>query len=268
MNVLNAKDFRHRAWNALSGKWGALVIITLVYSLVGAALSGLSIIGVGAIALLVVVGPLELGLMQCYLKVVRGGTPQISELFDGFKNFLKAFLLYLINTIFIALWSILFVIPGIVKSYSYSMSYFILIDNPDMDANEARKRSMAMMQGYKWRLFCLDLSFIGWMLLTLLTFGILSFWVIPYTGVARAEFYEELLREHGVVPRAQSGEASGASQSTGTSGQGAPAQNGDADPFGGFGAGSSSANGASDADKSLNADKSLDVDKPFNADDL
>ena len=74
------------------------------------------------------------------------------------------------------------------------MSYYILIDNPGLSANEARKRSMAMMRGNKWRLFCLDFSFIGWIVLCVLTFGILVFWVAPYQEAARAEFYQDLIK--------------------------------------------------------------------------
>lgn len=262
MNLLKAKDYRQRAWSALSGKWGAMAIIALIYMLISVALSGLSAIGIGAIALILVIGPLELGMTKCYIKVARGGVPQISEMFDGFSNFLRAFLLYLINTIFIALWSLLLVIPGIIKSYSYSMSFFILADNPGMDANEARKLSMKMMEGHKWRLFCLDFSFIGWMLLTILTFGILSFWVSPYTGVARAEFYEELLREQGISNNTGNQMNGGfdGGWAFGNGAQPAQPENKYGDPFDGFDKKSDS----SDGNKPTNPDG----DKPINADEL
>ncbi len=80
-------------------------------------------------------------------------------------------------------------------SYAYSMSWFILADDPNIPANEARKRSIEMMRGNKWRLFCLDFSFIGWILLSILTFGILLFWIMPYMQTARAEFYQDLLAQ-------------------------------------------------------------------------
>ena len=80
-------------------------------------------------------------------------------------------------------------------SYAYSMSWFILADDPNIPANEARKRSIEMMRGNKWRLFCLDFSFIGWILLSILTFGILLFWIRPYMQTARAEFYQDLLAQ-------------------------------------------------------------------------
>lgn len=190
-----AKDFRKAAWFSLNGKWGTMALITLVMSLIMGALSALSSIGVGAVVLLLVEGPLTLGYAICALTVIRNQEVKLDNLFIGFKNFLRAFVLSLLIAIFTALWMLLLVVPGIIKSLSYSMSYFILADNPDMDANEARVRSMELMNGYKWRLFCLSLSFIGWNILCMLTFGILSFWVIPYQRTAYAEFYRNILAE-------------------------------------------------------------------------
>jgi uncharacterized membrane protein len=89
----------------------------------------------------------------------------------------------------------LFIIPGIVKSYSSAMSYYIMCDNPEMGANEAITRSREMMNGHKWQLFCLHFSFIGWILLSMLTCGLLLFMVTPYMNAATAEFYEKLKRD-------------------------------------------------------------------------
>ena len=140
-------------------------------------------------------GPFEYGIKETALLVARGKEIRVDNLFNGFHVFEKSFLLYLINNIFIFLWSLLFIIPGIIKSLSYSMSFLILQENPDISPNEARKQSMEMMNGNKWRLFCLELSFIGWILLSILTFGILFFWVLPYMNVAHAEFYLSLKGE-------------------------------------------------------------------------
>ncbi len=190
-----AKDYRHIAWNKLTGKWGTFVLITIIAALIGGACGGTSYFGIGAIAAVLIAGPLNLGLSECYLKLVRGQNVEIVNMFDGFKNFLRAFLLQLVNGIFIALWSLLFVIPGIIKSYAYSMSFYILADNPEIDFNDARKKSIEMMNGNKWKLFCLDFSFIGWYILCILTLGILSLWVTPYHNAARAEFYQRLVSE-------------------------------------------------------------------------
>lgn len=187
-----ASDYRKQAWAALSGKWGTMALLTLVYSLIVGACNAIP--GVGQVASLVVGGPLVLALTMIALAVLRSENVGVENLFDGFKDgkFVPAFLLYLVNTIFVALWSLLLVVPGIIKGYSYAMSTYILAENPGMSQSECRKESMRMMIGHKWRLFCLHFSFIGWYLLSALTFGILMFWVTPYVRTAEAAFYEDL----------------------------------------------------------------------------
>lgn len=196
--MLKAKDFRDRAWNHLGDSWGSKVwgtfaLIALVYLAISAACGGLSEIGIGVAATIIVSGPLEMGITTASLNVVRGEELKFENLFDGFKNMGSTLVLWLLNTIFTFLWALLFVIPGIVKAYAYSMSFFILRDNPQMSQSEARRMSIDMMTGNKWRLFCLDFSFIGWGLLCALTFGILSVWVLPYIRTAHAEFYQSLI---------------------------------------------------------------------------
>ena len=192
--MLKARDFRHSAWNKLSqtNSWMYMVVITLIYEVIMGACAGLSRYYIGEIAMLLLQGPLTLGFVIAALDVSRGRQAKIETLFAGFKNFGKAFLLSLLNGLFIFLWSLLFIIPGIIKTYAYSMSTYILADNPDIDVNEARKRSIQMMKGNKWRLFCLHCSFIGWLILCILTLGILTFWVTPYMQVAVSEFYHDV----------------------------------------------------------------------------
>ena len=185
--MLKAKDFRKRAWTNLHGNWTTAVLSYIIMELI------IGVLAFTWIGSFIVAGPLTVGFSLVAINVVRRNNPKIENLFAAFNDFARAFVLWIINTIFIALWTCLFIIPGIIKSLSYSMSYYILIDNTDISANEARKMSMQMMHGHKWRLFCLNLSFIGWVLLSLLTFGILLFWVMPYMEVARAEFYQNLL---------------------------------------------------------------------------
>ena len=193
--MLKAKDFRQEAWTKLSGKWGTVAIATLIYFLLTSFCSSMAIIGIGAIASLLIAGPFTLGFAIMSLAVIRMQNVTIETLFKGFYDFVRSFVLYLINGLLIFLWSLLLIIPGIIKSLSYAMSYYILTDHPEFSANEARLRSMEMMEGNKWRLFCLYVSFIGWILLSFLTFGILLFWVIPYMYTAVAAFYQSLLAE-------------------------------------------------------------------------
>ncbi|MBE7031509.1 MAG: DUF975 family protein [Ruminococcaceae bacterium] len=185
-----AKDFRNVAWNALSGKWGRFALVTLVYELILGACAPVS-----NIATLVIGGPFLLGMAGIAFNVLDDVNFDVNNLFDGFKRFSDALVLYVVNNLFIFLWSLLFIIPGIIKYYEYSMSYYILLENPDMKHREARLASMKLMEGNKGRLFCLHLSFIGWFILSAFTFGILLLWVVPYMETAQAAFYREICRE-------------------------------------------------------------------------
>ena len=134
---------------------------------------------------------------QCrYMIQNRAGTVSLGTLFSGFTNsYWNTVSGMFYANLRIFLHFLLLIVPGIIKAYAYSMGFFVLADRPDLSANECRKRSMYLMKGHKWQLFCLDFSFIGWYLLSLLTLGILSFWVVPYHMTARAEFYQELLKD-------------------------------------------------------------------------
>jgi uncharacterized membrane protein len=117
---------------------------------------------------------------------------KFESLFDCTKNFGNVFIASLLQTVFLFFWTLLFWIPGFVKSYSYAMTNYILIDNPNLTGNEAITESRKLMNGNKMKLFLLDLSFIGWYFLTGLTFGILLLYVAPYHQAARARFYESI----------------------------------------------------------------------------
>ena len=182
-----AKDYRQAAWQKLSGNWGTAVLGYLIFALIiGAA-------GATFVGGLILSGPMAFGLAAFFLWFARRQTPQIETLFSGFTYcFVNSMLAGILVSIFTFLWSLLFVIPGIVKMYSYSMTMYVLADHPEMSATDAIAESQRIMQGNKWRLFCLDFSFIGWTLLSALTFGILMLWVAPYQETARAEFYESI----------------------------------------------------------------------------
>ena len=112
---------------------------------------------------------------------------------DGFKrSFVNSFIAILLTRIFTMLWSLLFIIPGIIKAYAYSMTPYIIADNPEIDAMKAIEMSQEMMKGHKMELFFLHLSFIGWYILTIFTFGIGMFFLMPYVQTSVANFYVEL----------------------------------------------------------------------------
>lgn len=190
--MLKAKDFRDGAWASLSGKWGICALTTLVYVLIMGVVTALSSIYVGYVLEILLTGALTLGYSIVALTVVNGGAVNVGILFSGFNQYGKSLVLWLTNNIFIFLWSLLLIVPGIIKALSYSMSYYIMAEYPELSANEARKESIEIMKGNKWRYFCLLLSFIGWYILCVITCCILYFWVMPYVQTATAEFYNSI----------------------------------------------------------------------------
>jgi len=188
-----AKDYRKAAWAKLSNNWTTIVVAHLIYAVLVGVVSST---GIGSIAALIFDGVLLVGLSSMLLDIARIGQSKIENVFDGFRYGLASNIVAgLLVNIFTFLWTLLFIIPGIVKSYSYSMTYFILADNPNLAPSEAIDMSKKMMHGNKWRLFCLDFSFIGWYLLSILTLGILALWITPYNMMAHEQFYESIKGE-------------------------------------------------------------------------
>lgn len=176
----------------IKGKIGILFVITLIVAVVsGLASLVLSFIPVvGSVAAAVIVTPaFALSLVRVYLNVIAGGQPAAGDAFSGFDDFWSAFKVNFLVGLFTFLWSLLFVIPGIVKSFSYSMSMYILAENKGKPALECIAESKAMTNGYKWELFVLGLSFIGWILLGAITFGIAFIWIMPYMQATYAAAY-------------------------------------------------------------------------------
>ena len=195
-----AKDYRALAWSKMSGKWGVCALITFIISLISGVIGALSgvtpALSIITIALSIcVMLPFYYSESYIALSVSRGEKVEFDDAFVGFKIYGKALGLNFLIAIFTFLWSCLLIIPGIIKGLSYSMSNFILRDNPNMTAQEAITESRRMMAGNKWRLFCLCFSFIGWYLLSILTLGILLFWIQPYMNTSIAEFYRSLRNE-------------------------------------------------------------------------
>lgn len=122
----------------------------------------------------------------------RQKEPELSTVFGYFPHWKTAAVASLLQSLYVFLWSLLLVIPGIMAGYSYAMTNYILSEHPEMEPREAIARSKEMMDGNRWRLFCLQFSFIGWNLLSGLTLGIGNLWLNPYKQVATAAFYREV----------------------------------------------------------------------------
>nr|AGS53866.1 integral membrane protein [uncultured bacterium contig00094] len=204
MNPKENYELRAQARGQLKGVWNQMVLAMLVYFAItftplfifseGSPLQNATLESIINVLVSVASGPFALGLAGYFLKRVRGEEFAISNIFDGFKRFIPSFLLCLFMYLFVFLWCLLLIIPGIIKSFSYSMAYYIIYDDPNVKPLEALKKSQVMMKGYKWKYFTLQLSFIGWGLLCLLTLGIGFLWLVPYMYLSYANFYEDIKR--------------------------------------------------------------------------
>ena len=167
--------------------------------IISGALSALGIMDdlVGGLLSIFVLLPMQYGYDISFLEYARTReNVKIEGIFYGFKNYGRVLLTGLLVGIYTFLWLLLLIVPGIIKALSYSMSFYIIKDNPELSSEECIKRSMEMMDGHKWELFCLGLSFIGWILLGIITLGIGLIWIVPYMSTAYAHFYEYVKDEY------------------------------------------------------------------------
>jgi len=181
--MANARD-------SLRGFWGLAIGALIIYFLVFCVLGLFPV--VGTIATYIIVGPMTVGGVRFTLTVSRKGTPEIGQLFSGFDRFGTHLAAYLLQTSFVALWTLLLIVPGIIAALSYSMTYFIIAEDSSISASAAITKSKKMMRGNKWKLSCLGFRFTGWLLLAMLSFGIGFLWVGPYMYVSYAKFYDDL----------------------------------------------------------------------------
>lgn len=194
MNIseLKARAKEQLDFGIFSNNWLTAVLICFIY---GSLITALSFSVVGA---LLVVGPLTYGISKIFVKQARDRQAiKITDLFNGFTEDLSNnFLLGIMEKIYTFLWGLLFIIPGIVKMYSYSMAYYIKADYPTYTWRQCLNYSQQMMKGYKWKHFMLDLSFIGWYIVGALCLGIGTVWVEAYHQATTAHFYATLLEKN------------------------------------------------------------------------
>ena len=181
---------KRNAKESLRGNWGIAILALLI----GGVLLGAAsfVFGIGE---LIIMGPIETGLALIFMKLSYRDRAEIGDLFAPFQNFVNTFFAGFLVTIFTCLWSLLLIVPGIVKSIAYSQTFFIMNEHPEYTGREAITASRQMMNGHKWEYFVLELSFIGWFLLSSITFGLLLFYVMPYYQATMAEFYRYLREE-------------------------------------------------------------------------
>lgn len=189
MNTENVVLMR-MAKESLKGKWGLAIGTFVVYMLIGAGLQLVPVVGV--FASLIITGPFTLGVSIFSLSLSRNEDAELAQIFEGFNNFGKALGAYVLMVLFIILWTLLLIIPGIIAAISYSMTFFILADDDSIGPMEAIDKSKKMMDGYKWKYFRLGLRFLGLALLCILTLGIGFFWLMPFMQVTMAKFYDDI----------------------------------------------------------------------------
>ena len=217
---MTSSELRAIARRNLEGTWGISVGVALVAALLGGLIVGtgsninfnfnedtvcnlppifwtvllplVSLAGLLGIVSFILGGTVELGYAKFLLKQYDRKQLQFSDLFSQFERFGTGFAQKFLRTLFTVLWSLLFIIPGIVKGLSYAMTPFILEEHPEMTASEAIKASMRLMDGHKMDLFILGLTFIGWQILACLTMGIGFLFLNPYMNAAYAAFYRSI----------------------------------------------------------------------------
>ena len=144
----------------------------------------------------IVAAILEVASLNVYLKMSRSPEPvSFGDFLEGFNNWARATLGILWQILWIFLWTLLFVIPGIIKAIAYSQTFYILTEFKDVSVSKAMRISIEITKGRKWDLFVMYLSFLGWDLLSFITFGILELWLAPYKNMTYINAYHALMKE-------------------------------------------------------------------------
>lgn len=203
--------YKNEALSALRGNWANALVATIIFIALALFFSsndainsyyqrvvinpfiGYSLSFVSLFVLL----PLAAGYSNSMRVLLETGDNRLTNnsFSLGFGNWLHVVWGMILSTIYIFLWTLLLIIPGIIKSYSYALTPYILVEHPEMSANEAIEESMRLMDGHKFDLFYLQLSFIGWAILSILSLGLGVFWLIPYQMTAQAAFYRDIKNE-------------------------------------------------------------------------
>ena len=222
---MESSDHRYRAREALRGNWVTAVLVCLVAGILsgtsfssdininfeggqpiqitlpeqyeeilvgvlGISLAFLTVIAVViSVVGLILGGVMEIGKARYHLNLIDGAAARFEDLFTAFPQFLSALVMNLVRQVLITLGMLLLVIPGVMLVFSYAAAPYIMAQDPECEGLEALRRSRELMKGNRMELFLLDLSFIGWDLLSLFTLGIGSLFLNPYKEAARASFF-------------------------------------------------------------------------------
>lgn len=211
---MKISEIKKKSLGTLKGKWGIAVLAAFLFFLINMVVPVIIEIPLSGgfnawinvekpttgadlfnIIISLVLIPFSIAFYWFFLSISRSEIPKISQLFDiytDWKASLKLIGTSILVFIFVFLWFLLLIIPGIIKSLSYSQVFYLLKDHPEFSITEAITESKKIMKGYKWKYFLLHLSFIGWGFLSIVTLGIGLLWLIPYISTSQATFYNNL----------------------------------------------------------------------------
>ena len=205
---MSFKELKTAAKQAIAKDRGACIVILLLITIASGILQGLAaflakhdlgmISSIISLASIIIIIPLTIGAIRAYMRIRATGQSDYNDLLTGFNdNFINTVLVMFVTSMFISLWTLLFVIPGIIFGLKWQMVPYIIAENPNISGKEARRISSAMMDGHKMDLFLLQLSFIGWAILSVITCGILYFvYVGPYMQMTYIEFFDKVKSEY------------------------------------------------------------------------
>ncbi len=206
MNTLSMtenKVLMSQARESLRGKWGLAVGTFVVYVAIAIVINIIPFLGI--ILSIFIISPLVFGITMFSLAISRNQNAEFSQLFKGFEKYGTCVGAYLLQFIFVFLWTLLLIIPGIIAALSYALTFFIIIDNNSIVPLEAITKSKEMMRGNKGKLFCLYFRFLGWGILCIFTLGIGMLWLAPYMMVSAAKFYDDVKAQQPVPLQAAAG---------------------------------------------------------------
>ena len=198
--MISRSELKRGAKSQLANYWGVSIGIMIVCILVSYIPELLSYIDPESATIailipiisLVITGPLAIGQSRFFINLANRENPKFSDLWFGFNNILRSVGVTLLVGVAVCIGTILFIIPGIIVSFMYSQVYYIMAENPDISVLDCLRESARIMKGHKMELFILELSFLGWIILTALTCGIAGLYVLPYYSATLANFYLEI----------------------------------------------------------------------------
>jgi uncharacterized membrane protein len=201
------KEILKEAEFALSKKWGRAILVNLSYVLIVILIvlvekKGLLNIGsikrdiIQIVISIIISGPFSLGLCKYHLATARRENPAYETMYDGFRDFKRAFITYILSSVYITLRLLLLIIPGIIATLNFTLVYFILLDDPTITSNDAILKSKKMMYGHRKQLFYMNLIFLGLIIASIFTLFIGLLWLMPYIYVSYSIFYEDVRKQY------------------------------------------------------------------------